>query len=78
MLYLFHKKSTTLSFMPVSNHQATDSWKNKFTIIVLESNVLRKKVELTKNSIIKIEMNSYFTINRCKSKPCLLEKPSHL
>ena len=40
LLHIYFTKSqhvATLSFMPVSNHQATDSKKNKFTIIVLES-----------------------------------------
>ena len=40
VLNIYFTKSqhvATLSLMPVGNHQATDSKKNKFTIIVLES-----------------------------------------
>ena len=39
-LYLFHKKVfhiATLSFMPLGNHQATDTKKNEITTVVLKS-----------------------------------------
>ena len=40
LIFISKKVNTylaTLSFMPMSNHQATDTKKNKFTKIVLES-----------------------------------------
>ena len=52
----------TLSFMPVSNHQATDSKINKFTIIVLESAdpYLPDRVEFKHTSLLNLRQDVLF------------------
>ena len=49
-----------LSFMPLSNHQATDSKKNKFTIIVLASAdpYLLDRVEYKHTSLLNLRQDT--------------------
>ena len=49
--------------MPLSNHQATDSKKNKFTIIVLESvdPYLPDQVEFKHTSLLDLRQNMSIT-----------------
>ena len=50
----------TLSFTPVGNHQATDSKKNKFTIIVLASAdpYLPDQVEFKHTSLLNLRQDA--------------------
>ena len=52
----------TLSFMPLSNHQATDSKKNKFTIIDLASAgpYLLDRVEYKHTSLLNLRQDMLF------------------
>ena len=66
LTFIYFTKSrhvATLSFMPVSNYQATDSKKNKFTlVIVLESAdpYLLDRVEFKHTSLLNLRQDMLF------------------
>ena len=69
-IFVYFPKSqhATLSFIPVSNHQATDSKKNKFTIIVLEpaDQYLLDRVEFKHTSLLNLRQDmSFITKKEC-------------